>query len=228
MNWLAKLAENLERFTDPAVKEKVMAGREQIGPRSSALEKARWIIGAMRRLDELADKETRKRILAGCSHKFPKGRIRLVKKKYKESGSIDALLQIMSKDSSWGGLSYYEYPTREGNVLYVTKIPFNPKGYDKAENSTEKRYSYCHCHLVKELIRQSDEKISPTFCCCGAGWYHSLWEGILGTPVKVDVLKSVLQGDDCCKFAIHIPPSCISDRPKNGGNRQKLKKQTTR
>ena len=47
--------------------------------------------------------------------------------------------------------------------------------------------------------------LSDTHCFCGSGWYDQLWEGILGRPVDVEVLQSILKGDDCCTFAIHLP-----------------------
>jgi hypothetical protein len=205
MTWLDKLAENIERLAGKAAKEKVMAGSEKVASASNALERAKWIGEAMKRLDELVDYEKRRRIMIGCSDKFPKTRIRLLRSEYRRLGSVDRLLEIMSKDNSWFGLSFYEYPTREGNVIHVTKIPYDPIKYQAATNATEKRYNYCHCALVKELTKIPDYKISPTYCCCGAGWYDSLWEGILGKPVRVEVVQSVLRGDDCCKFAIHLP-----------------------
>ncbi len=33
----------------------------------------------------------------------------------------------------------------------------------------------------------------------------SLWEDILQESVEVELVKSVLQGDDVCSFAIHLP-----------------------
>ena len=47
--------------------------------------------------------------------------------------------------------------------------------------------------------------MSRTYCYCGAGWYQQLWDGIMGQPVRVEVLKSILQVDDRCSFAIHLP-----------------------
>jgi predicted hydrocarbon binding protein len=44
-----------------------------------------------------------------------------------------------------------------------------------------------------------------TFCYCGAGWYRQQWEGAMGRPVTVEIVKSVLRGDDACQFAIYLP-----------------------
>ena len=47
--------------------------------------------------------------------------------------------------------------------------------------------------------------MSDTFCYCSAGWERQQWEGAIGQPVRVDVVKSLLKGDDLCEFAIHLP-----------------------
>jgi predicted hydrocarbon binding protein len=61
---------------------------------------------------------------------------------------------------------------------------------------------------LREAIR-AGMTMSGTYCYCGAGWYKQLWEGILGQPVRIEVLKSVLQGDDRCTFAIHLPLTLV-------------------
>jgi predicted hydrocarbon binding protein len=47
--------------------------------------------------------------------------------------------------------------------------------------------------------------ISATYCYCGAGFYKGIWEEILQEPVEVEVLESVLKGDQVCTIAIHLP-----------------------
>jgi predicted hydrocarbon binding protein len=59
---------------------------------------------------------------------------------------------------------------------------------------------------VREVLKTSDT-ISPTYCYCGAGFYKGIWEEILQQPVEVEVLKSILNGDDVCTIAIHLPAS---------------------
>jgi predicted hydrocarbon binding protein len=45
----------------------------------------------------------------------------------------------------------------------------------------------------------------PSFCYCGAGWYRRQWEGAIDRPVTIEIVKSILKGDDVCQFAIHLP-----------------------
>ena len=48
-------------------------------------------------------------------------------------------------------------------------------------------------------------KFPELFCYCGAGFYKGIWEEIIQEEVKVEVLESVLKGDDVCKIAIYLP-----------------------
>jgi hypothetical protein len=93
---------------------------------------------------------------------------------------------------------------REGDVIYVTKIPYMAKRYLHEKDSKKKRYYYCHCPWVRESIL-SDLKISPNFCYCSAGFEKRVWDVIFDQPVQADVVETVLKGDPICKFAIHIP-----------------------
>jgi hypothetical protein len=93
---------------------------------------------------------------------------------------------------------------REGNIIFVTKIPYMAKKYFREEDPKLKRYYYCHCPWVREAIK-SNIKISSNFCYCSAGYEKRPWDVIFNQPVKTDVLETVLKGDLVCKFAIHIP-----------------------
>jgi len=203
--WLDRLSKGLDRFAGSAAKQDVMAGSQELAGNCGAGQRAEWIKGAMERLDAVvADQETRSNIMTPCAHRFPDWRIQQMRAEYERMSNIDQLLVIMRPDQSVGGLSWYEHPERVGDTIYVTKDPFYPEKYLQATDDAEKRSWYCHCGLVRGAVR-AEEKISPTHCYCGAGWYRQLWEGILGKPVTVEVRRSVLQGDDCCSFAIHLP-----------------------
>ncbi len=205
MQWFKKFSDGLDRFSGVEIRKKVMQGSEEINTRSSGDKKAEWIGNAMERVDSLIEKEIRKNVLLSCSHVFPKTRIKPLKSIYKDTNDIDAVITFMHKDRSYAGLSYYEYPIREGNIIYVTKIPFNPKRYKQSTDEEEKKHHYCHCGLVKGALKSPEVNVSTTFCYCGAGWYKTLWEGIIDKPVEVEVMNTVLQGANNCKFAIHLP-----------------------
>jgi effector-binding domain-containing protein len=202
--WLARMSRELDRLAGEDIRHQVMAGSERLTALSPPDEKVQWVKGAMEQLTAVVNEETQREIMTGCAHIFPEERIQELRTQFQQLGDIDKLLELMGQDRSVGEHSFYSAPRREGKIIYTTKIPFDPKGYEEATDMVVKRYHYCHCPLVKEAILKG-EKISSTFCYCGSGWFKRLWQGILEQPVKVEMLKSVLQGDDCCTFAIHLP-----------------------
>lgn len=205
MKWLEQLADGLERHAGLEVREKVMEGQNTISKKTDPMFIAKWVQRAMNRLDRLVeDKEIRRKIMLTCSDLFPKERIEKLREEYHQTHDLDAVIKMMHEDNTWHGLSYYEYPSREGNTIYVTKIPFDPQGFKTAKNQGDRLAAYCHCPLVREAVRKRDF-ISSTFCLCGSGWYKSLWEGILGKSVQVEVIETVAEGGQKCCFAIHLP-----------------------
>jgi hypothetical protein len=49
--------------------------------------------------------------------------------------------------------------------------------------------------------------MSPTFCWCGSGWYRRLWEGILGQPIEIEHVETLLNGNDQCTLTVTLPLS---------------------
>ncbi len=111
----------------------------------------------------------------------------------------DNVIAFVENDPEIGG------GVREGSLIYETKIPYNTKAYLEETDPEKKRYQYCHCPWAKESIRKGTLKVSPTFCQCSAGFTKRPFEIIFGQPLEVDVLESVLQGGDVCRFAVHLP-----------------------
>ncbi len=194
--WSQLFAENLDRAVGSEIRGQVMQGVEALSPDSSLDERVTWIQGAIGRLDTLAGEEQKCQVLSGCAHTFAPERIAQLKVVYEKNKDVDEVLAFMSNDPDW-----YESPRREGNVIYVTKIPFNPEGYEQASDPNEKRQHYCHCPIAKAAM----DAMSPTFCYCGAGWYTQQWEGILGQPVRIERVQSLVDGSMTCQFAIHLP-----------------------
>lgn len=95
---------------------------------------------------------------------------------------------------------------REGNTIIATKIPESGylRDYFQEQDPIEKRHLYCHCPRVRDEVG-SDPKLPMEYCYCGAGFYKGIWEEILGQPLKVEVLESVMSEDEVCKIAIHLP-----------------------
>jgi effector-binding domain-containing protein len=204
--WDRLLGEGAEQYLEVDARHTLMQGIESITPNSTFAEYTTWITGAMQRLDALTDDQEKKcRVLANCAHVFPQERIDHLREVYLH-GEFDDILREMYTDDFW-----YEKPVRRDNVLYMRKNPFDPEGYKKAASPAERRRAYCHCSFVHPFLDEIPSKLSPTFCYCGAGWYTRLWEGILGKPVKIEHVETLLRGNDQCTLTITLPLDLSGD-----------------
>lgn len=198
--WDRLLAEGVEKVLGAQARREILQGVEFITPFTSSQDYTAWIQGAIGRLDELTDDEAQKcQAVSHCAHIFPQERIEHLRAIY-ELGDFDGILHEMYKDDFW-----YEKPVRRGNVIYMRKNPFNPEGYASALTPAERRKAYCHCPFVHPYLDEIPSQLSPTFCYCGAGWYRRLWEGIIGQPVKIEHVETLLKGNDQCTLTITLP-----------------------
>jgi hypothetical protein len=94
---------------------------------------------------------------------------------------------------------------RKGNTIIATKIPKSTYlvDYLKECDPEKRRQYYCHCPRIRDSVKASIA-ISPVYCYCGAGFYSGIWKEITQKPVKVELLKSVLKGDDVCTFSVTL------------------------
>ena len=95
---------------------------------------------------------------------------------YQESANIDDWLARMNENGIGGG-----HLSRRGKRITAV--------YDK-----------CYCGSVS----QTREPFSNTFCHCSSGWLKQLFEQVLGFPVEVSLIGSIIQGDKRCEFVISI------------------------
>jgi len=96
--------------------------------------------------------------------------------------------------------------TRKGNIIYVSKIPYQMRAFLDATDDEMKRFFICYCPWVRGAIKNgSEEEINQNFCHCSAGWYKLYWDQIFGQSVKVEPVKTALNGSHECSFKIHIP-----------------------
>ena len=94
---------------------------------------------------------------------------------------------------------------REGNIIYETKIPYMTKQFLSETNESLRGYYYCHCPWAREAIKANNVKLESIFCNCSGGFHKKPWEVIFEQPLKVEILESILMGNDRCRFAIHLP-----------------------
>jgi hypothetical protein len=220
--WLAKLSACLEEVVGAEIREQVMAGSEGLSQHASREEIVAWSRQAMDRLDALAEDAARREIMTGCACQYPKADLLAAKSVYSKTGDVDRALQVLQtlfeaflKDSlrlndelvqevlrrGWGLAG-----VRQGNTIIATKIPKSGHlvDYFQETDPDRKRQIYCHCPRIRDMLK-TGETISTTYCYCGAGFYKGIWEEILRQPVEVELLESVLAGDEVCKVAIDLP-----------------------
>ena len=203
-----------------------MQGSQDLTIDSAHMQVIAWSRLAMQRLDAMTDESQRHDILTSCACQYPPENLIGVRDLYHETGDLDSahhMLQEIFKNflredlqleqslideivnRGWGLAG-----VRRGNTIIATKIPKsgNLRAYWNESDPEVKRAAYCHCPRVRTLLQLdpgNTQPLSPTYCYCGAGFYKGIWETILNRPVEVQVLESVLQGDEVCKIAIHLP-----------------------
>jgi hypothetical protein len=99
----------------------------------------------------------------------------------------------------------FESGVREGNLLFITKIPYNTKKFLAETDPTMKRFYACHCPWARQAIKNGNLQLNSVFCNCSGGFSKKPWEVIYGQTLKVDLLESAIKGDYRCRFAVHLP-----------------------
>jgi hypothetical protein len=61
-------------------------------------------------------------------------------------------------------------------------------------------YDRCYCRSVSGTA----EPFPSTYCRCSCGWYRQLFEQLIGEPIEVELLDSIIQGAQACRFVIRI------------------------
>jgi len=231
--WLAKFARGLREAVGEEMCREVMDGSEGLSADSAREEVIRWTEKAVGRLDHLVDTGGRRAILTGCGCQYPASELRPIRDAYEASaGDIqlarrmlqekfesflvdqlglesDIVGQIVRK--GWGLAGVLK-----GDTIIATKIPKsgNLVAYLEDVHPQRKRQLYCHCPRIMEVLGGQDrawaDSVAELYCYCGAGFYKGIWEEILQRPVEVEVLESVLKGDDICRIAVYLTPNAVS------------------
>jgi hypothetical protein len=109
----------------------------------------------------------------------------------------DEVLEFVRSDPEMEG------GRRDGDRIYITKIPYNATRYLQETDPKLKRYFACHCPLLREAILD-DRPISQVTCNCSLGHASHYLAG-LGMELKGEVLESVIKGDTRCRFVFYLP-----------------------
>ena len=144
---------------------------------TTPLQRARCIKSMMDALDQAVDEPTRQAIMQVCGRQcISASTLKKARKLAKAAPDLDDLLVQLNQAGLGGGHLY-----REGDVIHGT-------------------YTRCYCGSVNH----TKEPFSPTYCQCSCGWYRQLFETLLERPVAVELVSSIIQGDESCRFLIRI------------------------
>ncbi len=227
---LPNIGERLEAIAGKEARGRVFDGFElpPLGsPQDDYPKLTKKIIDAM---EAELPSETCREVLTYNYHKVPVEAFKETKERFEKARSIDEFLKdehrrfveelsgYMERRQIWyeqeitpevlelvKGNQEIQNGVRQGNKIYVSKIPYAPKQWLVEKDPVMKRYYACHCQLVRTAIRDGKPKISPVFCYCSGGFEKLRFDVIFGEPVEVELLESVLKGDQRCRFAITIP-----------------------
>lgn len=229
-NVLPDMGERLAAIAGDETRCKVFQGFQMPPPGSSNDDYPKLTKMVVDRMEAQLPAEICKKVLTWNYHKVPVEAFKERKERFEKAHSIDEylkdehrrLVEEMEECMKEGRLWFEQEITpevvefvkgnqeictgiREGDRIYITKIPFDPKQYLKEKNPTLKRYYACHCPLVRTALRDGKPKISPMFCYCSGGYEKLHFDVIFGEPVEVELLETPLKGDMRCRFANKIP-----------------------
>jgi predicted hydrocarbon binding protein len=220
--WLDKFSRCLSLVAGEKVRDEVLAGSEGQTSQTGRDEVIAWTQGAMDRLESLVDEETARAIMVGCGCLYPRDQLAEARRAYAKTGDIDRVHQMLQSQfegflrstlqldeemiAEVVGRGWGLAGVKEGDAIIATKIPKSGflVQYMNESDPRKRRAIYCHCPRVRDAVKDG-VRISGTYCYCGAGFYKAVWEEILQQSVKVEVLESVMRGDEVCKIAIHLP-----------------------
>jgi hypothetical protein len=184
---IEELGGQVEAITDRRIREQVLAGAEGITPKTNGAEVAQWAKGAVDRLDALVPPEAAVQIMENCG----------VNCATKNSGVLDRAVARRRKHADEEAFLAAEIKKpmagtrleREGDSLIQV---YTPQAFSRPMR--------CYCALVQDL--PAGETMSQTYCHCSKAFVRTVWEAVLGRPVRVELLESAISGASECKFRI--------------------------
>jgi len=143
----------------------------------------RWVKRMMDNLDNEVDETARTRLMHANGRSCFRGAAQPP-----FQGGLDAFIEGAKK---WAG----DGPSpirREGEIVYFDYVR-NPAGLKVSDG-------WCLCPLVEK----GPEGLSGTFCECSVGYVAEMFTGVVGKPVRVELLESLKRGGKGCRFKIHL------------------------
>lgn len=184
----------------------------------------------MENLEKELSAEERRKALTANAHGIPSEAFAREAALFRESESLERYLsdfhrrsvETLQKHSDSGKVWFEQIITQpvvdlvkenreilggvldRGKILW-TKIPYDAQAWLLEKDRDKRRYYACHCPMAREVLNIQGERIPRDWCNCTSGYIQQRFNAIFGEKVQVDLLETVLDGDDRCRFAIHVP-----------------------
>jgi len=182
---LRQLEETIKSEAGEEAVAKIMAGSESLKGSSSKEKVAKWVKGAMERMDNTLDPEASERIMATCGRNCADHHGNVVeraKARRAKYGTLEEFLEAEEEKPQKGNLL-----ERDGQDIIVG---YTPESYGVR----------CYCSLVQGL--PAGEAMSRTYCGCSKGFVERLWGQVLGRPVEAELIDSAVTGSKICRFRV--------------------------
>jgi hypothetical protein len=189
VSMIEEFAGQVEAQAGAAVRSEVMRGSEAITAKTGAIAVARWVQGAISRLDTAVAPQAAAAIMEACGANcaaLNSGMIERAVARRQKCGSEEEFLAAEIRKPMAGTRL-----ERRGAVLHQF---YTPRSFGRGMR--------CYCALVSAL--PDGETMSPTYCYCSKAFVTRLWQAVLGRPVDVTVVRSALAGASECEFTIEI------------------------
>jgi hypothetical protein len=118
-----------------------------------------------------------------------------------DDAGLNKVLEDLGTECSKEYESYYQgYKNNLEGFLQMVKKAWEMNVEHDKENKVikilGKKTEKCFCPFVKESL------MSPDFCNCSLGWQQHTYATLIGKPVKVKIIESILRGGKSCNFVI--------------------------
>jgi len=228
---LDNLAKRLESIAGPEVRARVFAGI--VPPPDGAPPQAAIgpTVAVVERMRSMLPEHACARVLAGNLHGIPVSAFACERERFLAATSIEAWLagrharavEELELHLTEGRIWFEQRITRavvefvranpeilggvrQADRILFTKIPYAPDEWLRETDPDRKRYLACHCPLARESLAGQGPRVPALFCNCSAGFEKMPFGAAFGVEPDVEVIESVLAGDDRCRFSIAIPP----------------------
>jgi len=223
------IKDRIVKYESEEMRDKIFEGLVEPPLGTSPCKVPKYTKAVIDRIETHLPPEQFKKILAGNNHGIPKEAMLAEKKLYEEAESMDEYLvgrhqrkvaelqDHCDKDKVWFEQKITQQvvdyvksnqeilsAVRDGDTLYVTKIPYESENFLAATEPKMKSYYACHCPFAREAILKEGEEVSANWCYCSGGFAKFPFEVILDRELEVEMLESALKGDPVCRFAIKI------------------------